>query len=156
FEGEGEVVEWAVKMQRLPERATLQERLRRGEVGVERVEALARRLAAFHGAAESNKRISAFGQSEPVSRAVLDLLAQAAPRVGTTLHPDVFARIKALAEQALARLRPLIDLRAARDTTRDCHGDLHLDHVYLFPERPPPGDLVIIDCIEFNERFRYI
>src|SRR5262249_6701584 len=37
----------------------------------------------------------------------------------------------------------------------DTHGDLHLDHVYLFPDRPPPDDLVIIDCIEFNERFRY-
>jgi predicted kinase len=38
---------------------------------------------------------------------------------------------------------------------RDTHGDLHLDHVYLFPERTPAGDLVIIDCIEFNERFRF-
>jgi predicted kinase len=38
---------------------------------------------------------------------------------------------------------------------RDTHGDLHLDHVYLFPDRPPPEDLVVIDCIEFNERFRY-
>ena len=25
----------------------------------------------------------------------------------------------------------------------------------MFPERDPPEDLVIIDCIEFNERFRY-
>jgi predicted kinase len=39
---------------------------------------------------------------------------------------------------------------------RDCHGDLHLDHVYYFPDQHPPADLVIIDCIEFNERFRFI
>jgi len=32
---------------------------------------------------------------------------------------------------------------------RDGHGDLRLEHVYL---RPAP---TIIDCIEFNERFRY-
>jgi predicted kinase len=38
---------------------------------------------------------------------------------------------------------------------RDTHGDLHLDHIYLFPERRPPHDLIAIDCIEFNERFRY-
>src|SRR2546430_4780272 len=52
----------------------------------------------------------------------------------------------------------------------DTNDYLHLDHIYLFPERPepphpsssPPGgeggapdDLVIVDCIEFNERFRY-
>src|SRR5262249_40147182 len=38
----------------------------------------------------------------------------------------------------------------------DCHGDLHLDHVYYFPKRMPPDDLVIVDCIEFNERFRFV
>ena len=37
----------------------------------------------------------------------------------------------------------------------DTHGDLHLSHVYLFPDRPPPDDLVIIDCVEFAERFRF-
>jgi hypothetical protein len=25
----------------------------------------------------------------------------------------------------------------------------------LFPDREPPADLIIIDCIEFNERFRF-
>jgi predicted kinase len=30
-----------------------------------------------------------------------------------------------------------------------------LDHVYLFPDRLPPEDLAVIDCIEFNERFRF-
>ena len=58
-------------------------------------------------------------------------------------------------QEALARLRPLIDSRARRGVPRDTHGDLRLDHVYLFPERSPPGDPVIIDCIEFNERFRF-
>src|SRR5208282_894481 len=28
--------------------------------------------------------------------------------------------------------------------------------VYYFPDRQAPADLVIIDCIEFNERFRFI
>src|SRR5207244_9271617 len=60
-----------------------------------------------------------------------------------------------LTEQALGRLRPLIEARAARGVPRDTHGDLHLDHVYLFPGRRPPDDLVIVDCVEFNERFRF-
>ena len=38
---------------------------------------------------------------------------------------------------------------------RDTHGDLRLDHVYFFPDRRPPDDLVIVDCIEFDERFRH-
>jgi len=67
----------------------------------------------------------------------------------------VFARSRALAEEALARRRPLIESRAERGVPRDTHGDLRLGHVYYFPDREPPGDLVIIDCIEFNERFRF-
>jgi predicted kinase len=37
----------------------------------------------------------------------------------------------------------------------DGHGDLRLEHIYLFPGEPPPGDLVIIDCLEYTERFRF-
>jgi hypothetical protein len=33
----------------------------------------------------------------------------------------------------------------------DCNGDLHLDHIHITPER-----LSIFDCIEFNDRFRFI
>jgi predicted kinase len=28
-------------------------------------------------------------------------------------------------------------------------------HIYSFPQREPPGDLLLVDCIEFNARFRY-
>lgn len=155
-EVEGEVVEWAVKMQRLPDGATLLQRLGRGEVGVQLVESLAQRIASFHRGAEANERIAVFGRFEAVTRIVLDIFAQAAAQVGTTVSGAVFGRVQALAEESLARLRPLIEARAARGVPRDCHGDLHLDHVYYFPDQGPPADLVIIDCIEFNERFRFI
>ena len=77
------------------------------------------------------------------------------PRSGTTVSRAVFARLRALTEEALARHRPLIESRAERGVPRDTHGDLRLGHVYYFPDREPPGDLVILDCIEFDERFRF-
>jgi aminoglycoside phosphotransferase family enzyme/predicted kinase len=156
FEGDGEAIEWAVKMQRLPQTATLQERLRRGEVGVELAERFARRVAAFHQTAEASPRIAEFGRFEVVAKVINDIFHQARGQVGTTVHADVFGRIKRLAEESIIRLQPLIEARAERGVPRDCHGDLHLDHVYFFPDRQPPRDLVIIDCIEFNERFRFI
>lgn len=155
-EGAGEPIEWAVKMQHLPDKATVQERLRRGDVDVDLVEVLAGRIASFHGIAETNERIAAFGRFEAVSRIILDIYEQAALHVGVTVSNVTYGRVKELAEQALARFCSLIDSRAARGMTRDCHGDLHLDHVYFLPDREPPGELVIIDCIEFNERFRFI
>jgi aminoglycoside phosphotransferase family enzyme/predicted kinase len=153
-EGEGEAVEWAVKMVRLPEAATLREGLRRGEVGPERLEELARRLAAFHAAAEGGEHIASLGRFEVVAGNARENLEQSAA-VGVTVSAAVFERLRALTEEALARLRPLIESRAARGVPRDTHGDLRLSHAYLFPEKPPPDDLLIIDCIEFNERFRY-
>lgn len=153
--GAGEVVEWAVKMERLPEEATLQKHLLRGEVGPELIESLARTVAAFHAGAESGPPISAFGRFDVVARNARENFEQSARQVGMTLSRAVFDRLQALTEETLNRLGPLIEARALRGVPRDTHGDLHLDHVYLFPERPPPADLVIIDCIEFNERFRF-
>jgi aminoglycoside phosphotransferase family enzyme/predicted kinase len=155
FGGRGEVIDWAVRMVRLPAEATLERRLGRGEVGADVLEALAARLAAFHEAADGGAHVSAFGRFEVVARNARENFEQAASHVGTTHSPAVYARLRDLNEQALARLRPLIEGRAARGVPRDTHGDLHLDHVYLFPGRAPPEDLVIIDCISFNERFRY-
>jgi aminoglycoside phosphotransferase family enzyme/predicted kinase len=156
LEGAGEVVEWAVKMRRLPEEATILERLQRGEVGIELVESLARKIASFHRTAETNERIAEFGRFDAVSRIVLDVHTESASQVGTTVSPTVFERIRERTEQTLSRLRPLIERRAGRGMPRDTHGDLHLDHIYSFPDKEPPADLVIIDCIEFNERFRFI
>lgn len=156
FAGAGEVMDWAVKMRRLPEQATFQERIRRNDIDISLVEAFARRLAAFHRAAPEKPVPPAFGRFDAVSRNLLDIFAQSEAQVGTTVSRPVFDRLRQLTEAALERWRPLIDARAARGMARDTHGDLHLDHVYYFPDRAPPGDLVIVDCIEFNERFRFI
>jgi predicted kinase len=48
-----------------------------------------------------------------------------------------------------------MDRRAEAGLIRDTHGDLHLEHIYWFPERPVGCEFVIVDCVEFNERFRY-
>lgn len=154
-EGDGEPVEWAVKMRRLPDAATLLNRLRRGEVDATLVAALARRIASFHARADRNDRIAAFGRFDVVAGNARENLSQSEPLVGVTVSRAVHDRLMRLTDDALDRLRPLIDERARRGVPCDTHGDLHLDHVYYFPECPPPDDLVVIDCIEFNERFRF-
>jgi len=156
FEGPGEPVEWAVKMRRLPGEATLHERLEREEVGPDLVEALARKIADFHRRSPAPAAFRAESRFEVVAGNIREVFETARPLVGVTTSSAVFERVRQLVEDHLTRLRPLIDARAARGLTRDAHGDLHLDHVYFFPDRPPPDDLVCIDCIEFNERFRYI
>jgi hypothetical protein len=155
MEGRGEPIEWAVKMERLPEEATLRERLRRGEVDVGMLEGLARAIAAFHARAEGAERAAPYGRFEVVARNARENFEQSAPRVGTTVSSAVFERLRVLVESELERLHPLLEGRAARGVPRDTHGDLRLDHVYFLPERGPDAPPVVVDCIEFNERFRF-
>jgi predicted kinase len=48
----------------------------------------------------------------------------------------------------LRRWQELFEHRIEKDKIRDCHGDLRSGHVYFTDE------IQILDCIEFNERFR--
>ncbi len=154
-EGQGEVVEWAVKMHRLPDEATLGQMLERGAAGSQAIVELARRIAAFHAAADSGPAISACGRFEIVSANARDNLVQSAARVGIDLHQAVFDRLRQRVEESLARHRELIEVRAQRDVPRDTHGDLRLDHVYLLGDAGAMPRIVIIDCIEFNPQLRY-
>jgi aminoglycoside phosphotransferase family enzyme/predicted kinase len=148
--GSGDPVAWAVKMMRLSEGASLLGRVIRNEVGPADMTRLARFLADFHLNAETSPRIASFGRFDVVAGNARENFAQSEPHIGTTLSRGVFDRLRRRTDAELDRLRSLIELRCRRGVPRDTHGDLHLDHVFL-----NDGDVFAIDCIEFNERFRY-
>jgi aminoglycoside phosphotransferase family enzyme/predicted kinase len=154
MEGRGEVVEWAVKMGRLPESDMLRERVRRREIGPAGLDTLAARIAEFHARAEGGPEVAAFGRFGAVAANARENIAEASGMVGEALSRPVLERLRGATERALDSLRPLIESRADRGVPRDGHGDLRLDHIYLFPGRRPPDDLVIVDAIEFDPRFR--
>ena len=154
-EGSGIPVEYAVKMRRLPEDATLLRLLECGELEADVLAELGRRVAGFHRVAESGAEVARCGRWRVVAGNARENLTQSRRHVGITLSSAVYARLEEALEWRLEAHRPLIERRAEAHVPRDTHGDLHLDHVYHFPELGPPHDFVVIDCIEFNERFRY-
>ncbi|HKK27304.1 MAG TPA: AAA family ATPase [Gemmatimonadota bacterium] len=153
--GAGEPVEYAVKMRRLPEEATALRRLERGELEEEELKRLAARIADFHAGAAGGERVARFGRFEVVAGNARENFRQSREQAGPVVDPPVLERAERLTEAALDRHRERIVARADAGVPRDTHGDLHLDHVYILRERGPGADLVVIDCIEFNERFRY-
>lgn len=155
FGGPGPAVEYAVKMERLPPDATFRARLDRGDLSERHVERLARRVAAFHRQAASGPEIARFGRWDVVAHNARENFTQSLPHVERTVGRDVLARTARLTEDELSERRGLIEDRARSGVPRDTHGDLHLEHVYLLPDRDPPRDLVAIDCIEFSDRLRY-
>ena len=153
--GDPDPVEYAVKMRRLPGDATLLEHLQRGDLTPDVVMRVADRIAAFHREAAGGAEAASYGRWRVVARNALENLRQTRNHVGRTVSQPVYDRVRAATEEALRSLQELIEDRSRRGVPRDTHGDLHLDHVYLLPDRSPPDDLVVIDCIEFNRRFRY-
>jgi len=160
-DGEGcasppETREWAVRMRRLPEDLTLESWVAEDAIRPYHVAVIGRRIAGFHAGAARGPEISRWGRFEVVAGNARENLEQSRVRFdGDPLRPELFERLSSALERELDRLEAVIERRAEAGVPVDTHGDLHLDHVYIFPDRDPPDDLVVIDCIEFNERFRY-
>ncbi|MCA8921958.1 MAG: AAA family ATPase [Planctomycetes bacterium] len=152
--GAGEVVDYAVVMLRLPAERTFKALVARGELTAEHVQQLAALLARFHRGAARSARIAAFGGFEVVAANCRENFTQLEPFLDDTIHPSVHRRLRALTEAELEAQRAALAERERQQAPCDCHGDLRLEHVYAL-EHEGRSRLVAVDCIEFNERFRY-
>ena len=72
IDGEGEVVEWAVHMRRLPERDRADVRLAEGRLSADDIERIAARLALFHAMARCDVATAAFGRPAHGARHVFN------------------------------------------------------------------------------------
>ena len=111
-EGTGEVVEWAVKMEHLPESATLRARIAGDGVDAAAMGELARRLARFHDSAGSGPEVAASCTFEAIAANARENLDQAVPLVDVTLSRATFDRLRNRTEAVLARSRETIEARA--------------------------------------------
>lgn len=147
----GAPVDWLVQMVRLSESDTLLAAVEAGRADEALVRRVGRRIAALHGAAAGGTDVEAMASLATVAGNARENFAQSASHVGDAVHPAVWARVRDLTEAALTRLGPTITARVP--LARDTHGDLRLEHVYLRGDRDE--DVVLVDCIEFNDRFRW-
>lgn len=156
MEGEGEAVEYAVKMRRLPARYMLDRQLAAGHAGPATIGRIAGAIASFHAGADRNARISAFGTPKAIGANATENFSQTLPFIGTgegkTISAPLYKKIKTFSDGFLKDNEHLFIERAEKGFIRDCHGDIHCEHISV----GGGGDGVeIIDCIEFNERFRF-
>jgi aminoglycoside phosphotransferase family enzyme/predicted kinase len=149
IEGKGEIIEYAVKMRRLPEKAMMNSLLAANQLTTEMLTRVAKKLAAFHKKAEANAEISAFGTIEVISQNTSENFEQTEKYFGATISEAKFGHIKAYTERFIKDNTSLFNKRIAEGRIRDCHGDLHAAHICL------TNGICIYDCIEFNDRFRY-
>jgi hypothetical protein len=147
--GSGDVIEYAVKMRQLPENRSMQQLLKRHEILPEDMDALAELLNRFYENAETGNRIQDMGAFETVRSNWEENFSQTARYAGDLIDERKFQIVRAVVRSFLHRRRSLFQRRIDEGKIRDCHGDLRTGHIYFFE------GIKIIDCIEFNDRFRY-
>ncbi len=151
WRGSGPTIEYAVKMRQFPHDARLDLVLARGELTPERLDALVRTVADFHGRAAVAGPDTPFGTPERVAERIRENLVTIQERV---MDPAEQPRIQELARDSEAGYAVLAATFAGRKRDgfiRECHGDLHLGNVAWVDDEP-----LIFDCIEFNEDLRWI
>jgi aminoglycoside phosphotransferase family enzyme/predicted kinase len=152
----GLVVDYAVVMERLPDEETLEARVRAGTARPELLEEIARFIAAFHQRVQTDAHIASFGERAVIGGNWEENFTQTLPYVGRAIDPVTYDHVASAIRHFLQARASLFAKRISEGRIRDCHGDLRLQHVSI---RDGAGHsrsrLAVIDCIEFNERFRY-
>ncbi|MEJ2716456.1 MAG: AAA family ATPase [Deltaproteobacteria bacterium] len=149
LEGRGKVVEVAVLMKRLPENRIMIRLLEEGAVAPGMLDRLADRIAELHALAPTGPEIASYGSFEVIRQNLKENFDQTTPYVGRTIDKETHDAVFTLSMEFLEAHRKLFNERMTGGFVRDCHGDLHLDHVVIL------NGIILYDCIEFNDRFRY-
>jgi uncharacterized protein len=149
MEGKGRVVEYAVKMRQLPDETRLANMLRNNNIDESDLEELGKKLAFFYKSSARSFQIDQFGTRDMVIFNSEENFRQINPYVGVLLDEERWKFICEVNRSFLYHHRALFEQRLEKGKIRDGHGDLRTDHIYFF------DGIQIIDCIEFNDRFRY-
>lgn len=149
IEGSGEVIEYAVKIRRLPRNAMMDILLANNRLSLEMVGRLAQRLISFHREAATDADISTFGHPVSIAVNVEENFNQTEKYIGDTISSTGYQHIKDYTNRFLEQNNAIFLKRIEQGKIRDCHGDLHAAHICF------TNGICIYDCIEFNDRFRY-
>lgn len=147
--GSGEVVEYGLKMSRMPEDMMMGRMMADRKVTRQHIDSIIDQLVPFYVNAAGDSSIKEFGTAKSVAVNVLENFEQTEGFVGQgAITKEQFDNISAYSKEFLSH-EDRFQARIDAGKIRDCHGDMHSANICL------TDPVSIFDCIEFNERFRY-
>lgn len=149
--GQEPAVEYTVKMRQFPQDCLLSQLFDRGELSEELLRRLANDVADFHLKAETSDYIRSFGEIANIRDAFDENYQQTIAFIGGPQTQVQFDETQAYTDKFFAERSTLFQQRRNGGWIRACHGDLHLNNICLWQDR-----LLLFDCIEFNEPFRFV
>ena len=149
FFGDGAVIDYAVRMKRLPEGKMLDRLLRENKVTADDIRRIARTIGAFHRDAERNAEIDAYGSVEAIRRNWDENFGQVGKLDPLPCNAKTIKTVSDWVDTFLGGHADMLADRVARGFIRDCDGDIHSGNICLTDR------VLIFDCIEFDKRLRY-
>lgn len=149
LDGQGAVVDWLVRMRRLPSEHMLDQAIGRGGPARRDVERLADLLAGFYLAQEPAADMGAeayIGRFRSQHALNMDILE----RFGDIFDGQRLRETASAVENFLDSGRRTLEARVGHGRIVDGHGDLRPEHICLVE---PPA---VIDCLEFNRYLRLV
>jgi aminoglycoside phosphotransferase family enzyme/predicted kinase len=144
-------VDHVLEMRRLPVERRLSTLIADGDpVVTEQLRLVARQLADFHSRVERSDEISRAGEPDQLLALWRDNQAGIEPFVDELLDRRSHTLVGQRAAQYLAGRHELLRSRIAGGCIVDGHGDLQAADIFCLDDGPR-----ILDCIEFNDRFRH-
>lgn len=141
FDGEGEPVEWVLRMWRFPKEAELAVIADRHGIDDNLAHDLGEALFRFHAQASHRDADGAALIGD-----ILDELDRVFAGMHDALGSERIAAFSQAARVEWRRVSPLLRKRAEDGHVRRCHGDLHLRNIVLLDGVPVP-----FDALEFDE-----
>ncbi|BAY25956.1 hypothetical protein NIES2100_57660 [Calothrix sp. NIES-2100] len=149
--GTDEPVEYVLKMRQFPQEALLSAFFEQGKLNETHLEELGRVVAQYHAKAQTNDYIRSFGEVPQVRAAFDENYEQTEQYIGGPQTQVQFDETQAYTDRFFAERPELFTSRMQNNYIRECHGDLHLRNIALWHDK-----IMLFDCIEFNEPFRFV
>ena len=149
--GDGVAIEHAVMMRRFAQDALADRVARRGALVPPLVDAIARKVAAFHATIAVAGADTSFGSPDAATAPALANFDHIERLIGDSPDLSQLERLRAWTLREAERLAPVFADRKRAGCVRECHGDLHLGNIALIDDEP-----TLFDCIEFNADLRWI
>ncbi len=148
FEGNGETVEYAVKMVRLPQEKRMDNLLKKDKANQNQIEKIASILVGFHSDTEIAPQqfgsLSAIKDNFAPAFEIRDVVEK-------YLHSEkILDEVKSRVDSFMKKNKNLFSQRVRKKRIKHCHGDLRTKNIFICQDK-----IYIFDAIEFSRKISH-
>ncbi|MFO8078142.1 MAG: AAA family ATPase, partial [Thermoplasmatota archaeon] len=129
--GNGKIVEYAVKMHRFDQQKLMNELLKKEKVTKAHIENIADILVDFYESQSPSETINEYGSVESVKQNIMENFEQTVSVIDVTISKEKYHFIKQTNQDFFQHHKSVLEHRKKNGCIFDCHGDLHSGNIVI-------------------------